>query len=406
MKILQVNKFFYRRGGADHHFLDLCDLLSRKGNEVIPFSMRDPKNEASPFSKYFVSEFKLDSFNVRSLLKIGRMLYSFEAKRKISRLIKDAKPEIAHLHLIYHHLSPSILGPLRKAGIPIVMTIHDWKPICPNYLLYTEGAPCVRCKNKKYIQSFTHSCAKGSKIKSGLIALESYFHHWKKYYEDYVDLYIAPSEFVKEMFVSFGWNKNKIQVLPHFLSPIIKASENAAPSPQTTRFAYVGRLSAEKGVDKLVEYWRSKNIQYQLDIFGSGDLYEGLKNLTADNPKIKLLGQIKREEMAEKLKNYSALIVPSEFYETFGLVAIEAWAGGVPVLAHNRGAVVELINASGAGLTFEWGDDSLEKGLEKICFPEFRQKAVDYMKIHHSPNEYYEKISAIYNGLLAKRLAI
>jgi glycosyltransferase involved in cell wall biosynthesis len=404
MKILQVNKFFYRRGGADHHFLDLRELLEKNGEEVVVFSMQDKRNYPSIYEKYFVSYVEFGKLNIKSILNFFRIIYSCEAKRKISALIKKEKPEVAHLHLFYHHLSPSILSALKKANIPTVMTLHDWKAICPNYSLFTEGASCERCKGGRYIECAKHRCIHNSRAQSIWASFEAYLHHAKKYYENYIDLYIAPSEFVKDKFVEFGWPENKIRVLPHFLPLGFSILDEVLPAPVKPRFACVGRLSKEKGIDRLVQWWIKNNEQSELEIFGDGPLSGNIKKLINDSGinNIHLRGQMPREKVYEAIQNITAVIVPSVGYETFGLSVIESMARGLPVVASNRGALSELISASGAGILFDWDKDNLKDALNKSSDTKLRINALNYMESHHRPEDYYLEVKKIYNQLTDK----
>jgi len=129
MKILEINKFHFVKSGADRHFLDLIKLLRSKGHEVAVFAMDHPKNEFSPWSKYFVSYVgygEKDSLYHKAK-GVFRMFYSLEARNKVNKLLDDFKPEIVHIHNIYHQISPSILSAIKKRGIPVVMTVHDYK---------------------------------------------------------------------------------------------------------------------------------------------------------------------------------------------------------------------------------------------------------------------------------------
>ena len=135
MKILQINKFLYPRGGAETYLFGLSELLKKNGHEVIYFSQKNPKNISTDNKKFFVSDLELGKFSFGMLFKVGRIFWSFEAERKIAKLIKKEKPDIVHIHNIYHQISPSILRAIKKAGIPIVMTVHDFKLIDPNYTL-------------------------------------------------------------------------------------------------------------------------------------------------------------------------------------------------------------------------------------------------------------------------------
>ena len=143
MKILQVNQFYYPRGGADKYFLDLTRTLTEAGHQVAVFSMVHPKNWPSPWSPYFVSRVSFNEGNLVDKLKTpGRVLYSLEAKRKFARLVRDFQPEIIHLHNIYHHISPSILTVAQEYKIPVVLHLQDYKLICANHSLFTKGAIC------------------------------------------------------------------------------------------------------------------------------------------------------------------------------------------------------------------------------------------------------------------------
>lgn len=401
MKILEVNKFHYRRGGADHHFLDLCELLKKKGEDVAVFSMKDKRNERNQFEKYFVSNIEFGKLDWKFFSRPVRMIYSREAKRKIERLIGDFKPDIAHLHLIYHHLSPSILVALNNAKIPTILTIHDWKLICPNYQLFTQGEPCERCRGGKYYQCSLHKCVHNSCAQSMTATVEAYIHHAKKYYENYIDCLIAPSEFVKNKFIEFGWKAEKIVVLPHFISDRIQVLGSASVAPKEKNFVYVGRLSAEKGVDRLIDFWVQNRISYPLNIYGDGPLFNKIKKQAMKNSSIFVHGQVDREKVFEKLSDATAVIIPSACYETFGLVAIESWARGVPVVASNLGGLEELIKKSGAGVLFDWKSDNIVGALEKVDDFELRQKAIAYMREYHDSGEYFKKIMSIFSGLLS-----
>lgn len=404
MTILQVNKFFYRRGGADHHFLDLCDLLEEKGNKVVVFSMRDKRNRPSIYEKYFVSNVEYGSYNWKSIVGLFRIIYSFEAKRKLAALIAKEKPDVAHLHLIYHHLSPSVLVALKEAKIPVVMTIHDWKAICPNYSLFTEGAPCERCRGGHYIQCAKHRCVHQSASQSYWATLEAYIHHAKKYYENFVDMMIAPSQFVKDKFVHFGWPQNKIVVIRHFLPLGFPLSLTEPPQPGIARYAYIGRLSVEKGVDRLVEWWVKNKIDWQLDIFGDGPLMKKIEKIVSEvkSSPIVLHGQVSRETVYANLDDVTAVIMPSVGWETFGLTAIESWARGIPVVASDRGAFTELVSRSGAGILFDWEKNNLKQALVRSAEPVFRQKALAYMNRNHFAGQYYDEIAKIYRSLVSK----
>src|SRR4030042_2879925 len=193
MKILMINKFFYRKGGSEAYMFDLMNLLKNNGHEIIEFSMKDEKNEPSEFADYFINHI---SFNKREglwrdLKKALHLLYSFEAKKKLKSLIKKEKPDIAHLHNFNFQLTPSILAVLKKHNIPVIWTMHDYHLICPNYKLFTQGTVCERCKVNKFYNCFKYKCIKNNSAMSFLAMLEMYLHKLILKSYDKIDLFIS-----------------------------------------------------------------------------------------------------------------------------------------------------------------------------------------------------------------------
>ena len=155
MKILLANKFLYRRAGAEVYVLDLARALERAGHQVAFFAMKDSRNIQTPWSKYFVDEIHYDRSDglLEDVRKVGHMIWSVEAAKKFRALLADFKPDVVHLHNIYHHLSPSIVQEAKRAGIPVVQTLHDFKLICPNYRLFTKGSAFGRCQGVENLKA-------------------------------------------------------------------------------------------------------------------------------------------------------------------------------------------------------------------------------------------------------------
>ena len=200
MKVLLINKYNYYRRGAESVFLDTKRLLEQNGHEVVVFAMDYPKNLPSPYSKYFVSFVDTENPSLWTGLKaFFRSIYSFEAARKLEQLISDAKPDIAHLHNIYHQISPSILRTLKKHKIPVILTAHDYKLICPSYQIKSD------CPENIFAHAW-HCAAfkqhKNSYLSSAALAMEWLIHKIWRIYERNVDMVIAPSQYVYEKFVA------------------------------------------------------------------------------------------------------------------------------------------------------------------------------------------------------------
>src|SRR3989338_2357584 len=252
MTIIQAHKFYWRRDGASNYALDLASLLEERGHTVVPFAMKHTQNLKNQYERFFVSRMELGDASKLSLGQkmcyAGRMFYSFEARRRMQNLLRQEKVDIVHLHNIYHHISPSILPVIKKKGIPIVMTLHDWKLICPNYSMFHHGAVHEEDCRWWYGTCVKNKCFRDSRLLSSVVRWEMIFHHKiMRYYERYVDKFIAPSQFMMEKYVEHGWDRRKFVQIP---LPIEKKQEtrNKKQGEEDRGYvAYVGRLSEEKG---------------------------------------------------------------------------------------------------------------------------------------------------------------
>ncbi|MFH0973050.1 MAG: glycosyltransferase family 4 protein [Patescibacteria group bacterium] len=437
MKILQINKFFYLNGGADKYFFEVSKLLKNHGHKVIFFSMKNQKNLFSKYEKYFIDyiDFSKAKFSFNALKNIGRTIYSLEAKRKIEKLIKDANPDIAHIHNIYHQISPSILHVLKKYNIPVVMTLHDYKLICPSYnltnALNSKIILCEKCKKQKYYNCFLNKCVKNSYFASALNCLEAYIHNFLKIYEKNIDKFIAPSQFMKDKCVEFGINADKIIVLPNFVNKSgirnqelrIRNNELGIMNHKLENYIlYFGRLSKEKGIDTLLKAVSQLSIihpvksckagakqfnrvNYQLRIVGSGDLrlkFEKLaKKLNIKN-KIKFFGHLEGEELQKIIREAMFVVVPSIWYENCPLSILESFALGKSVIASKIGGIPELIKHSETGLLFEPGNakdlankiECLLNRPDKII--KMGQNALKIVREKFNADEHYKKLIKIY----------
>jgi len=354
MKILQVNKFFYPKGGAEYVFFDTVRVFEKMGHRISFFSMHQENNLSSAYEKYFVSAVDYGQQRLRDKLTSSlKILYSWEAKRKIEQLICDERPDIAHLNNIYHQISPSILHSLKKAKVPIVMTLHDFKLVCASYYMLHKGKACQACKGKKYYHCFFNGCVKNSRAKSLLNTLEMYLHHHILRIYDLVDVFIAPSMFLKSKLEAMGF-KGKVVYLPNFVE-----LDNFQPeySWEEKSIVFFGRLAPEKGVLTLLEAMK-KNSGITLKIIGEGPI-KGLLEEKVKNEKIinvKFLGYKKGRALKEEIAKSMFVVFPSECLENNPRVVIEAFALGKPVLGANIGGVPELVKDNLTGLLFVPGN--------------------------------------------------
>jgi len=357
MRILQVNKYNYLRGGAEKYFIELSRELERAGHQVATFSMRHPKNLANPWEKYFVSRVSFSEGGIRNLfLRPFRVIYSFEARRKFTRLIKQFKPDIIHVHNIYHQISPSILPVAKKYNIPVIMHLHDYKLICPNYQLLCRNQICYRCLGGKYNQCLKQRCFKDSFWKSLLATIEMILHHkvWHIYKKN-ISLFIAPSQFMKRTTVAFAWTDDKIKVIYNFPEKI-SAEIN---SDLGDYGLYFGRLSKEKGLNVLFEGLSLAKNKIKFKIVGAGPEEANCRSSVLSlglKEQVEFLGPKFNKELFELIAKAKFVVLPSIWAENMPLTLLEAMSLKKVVLVSKTGGLPELIDDKENGFIFENGD--------------------------------------------------
>lgn len=352
MKILQVNKFYYPHRGADKYFLFLEELLKERGHEVRVFAMNSKKNLNSPDSKYFSPEIDLRARSVFKKIKAAKsIIYNHRAKKNFSKLLQDFKPDIIHCHNIYHQISPSILDVARKMKIPVIMHLHDYKLICPNYKLYNKGKYCKKCIKGNYWQCTRNRCVDNNIISSFWSSLEMMLHHKiLKIYEKGISMFIAPSKFMKNICLEAGWPKEKFVVLEN-ISPV----KNIKDAKEGDYFLYFGALEEEKGVDTIIKALAKTD--KKLKIAGDGSDREKLEKISKDmKVKAEFLGKLTGQELEKVINNSLAVIIASRWPENMPLSAIEAMSAGKAVIASDIGGLSELIEDGKNGYLFPVND--------------------------------------------------
>lgn len=368
MKILQINKYYCVKGGSERYMFDVSSMLQNHGHQIIPFAMQHERNAPTEYSKYFVENIEFNreikSSIFRKIYMGLKVIYSPEAKNKLSRLIEKTNPDIAHIHKFSNSLTPSILYALKKKDIPVVQTLHDYRTVCPNYNMYdfNRFEVCEDCKGHKYINALRRRCHEiGQSYLVGLnIAIEAYLYHFLRTYEKTINLFISPSNFLMKKMIEFGVEKNKIIHIPNFID-----CDKYIPNYSNSDYIlYFGRVEKNKGVKTLIaamKYVKSS----ELYIVGEGTYRNVLERYVEKNniKNIFFLGYKTGEELEEVIQNCIFTIVPSEWYEPFGLVVLESHASGKPVVASRIGGLAKLIDNNVDGLLFEPGnvDDLAEK---------------------------------------------
>jgi glycosyltransferase involved in cell wall biosynthesis len=404
MKILLINKYHYLRGGAERAYFDTAKILAAHGQEIAFFSMKHPQNEPSEWSRFFIDNVDYQEKGLglwQKIKAVFKIWYNFQAAQKLEALLKEFQPDVAHLHNIYHQLSPSIVNVLKKRGIPVVMTLHDYKLISPNYNLLVRGKIWERSRPDKYYRCVLDRCVENSYLKSAVCALEAYLHKFLKVYEK-IDLFISPSEFLIKKFQDFGFKK-KIVYLPNpFLAP--EKDSVSAPEGGKKYLLYFGRLSEEKGIADLLRAYAKIKAGAALKIVGSGPQEAELKKIAKQEKisGVEFLGYKIGSELQCLVREAAAVVVPSKWYENAPYSVIEAMASAKVVIASGIGGLAEMIQDGATGLLFGPGDLSalrarLEFALVKHGLMEkIGEKAAAEIKSKNNPEKYYRSLLEIY----------
>ncbi|MFH1957599.1 MAG: glycosyltransferase family 4 protein [bacterium] len=406
MKVLLINKFLYPKGGDAIVTFNTGKLLKEKGHKVAYWGMRHEKNLEFKYEVFFVDkvDYKTSGFKT-SISFVLKILYSLEAKNKIKRLLSHESFDIIHLHNFAHQISPSILHVFKKRNIPVVMTSHDYKLVCPSYSMLVDGVPCERCKNSKYYWCFVKKCTKNSYLKSFINVVEMYLHHKILHIYDDIDIFISPSMFLKEKLKEMGF-KHKIEYLPNCIYPgeFIPKYENNGKS-----ICYFGRLSHEKGLVTLIKAMKGLD-DVELKIIGDGQIKEKLKHYIEDHgvKNIRFLGYKTGNDLDNEIKNSSAVVIPSEWYENNPRTVLEAFALGKPVIGARIGGIPELVKDADTGYTFEAGNagDLREKIMDLISSPEkivqMGKNARKFVEEKFNAEKHYKELMRLYQLAIEK----
>lgn len=360
-KILLINNYHYRRGGADVVYLEQGRALREMGWEVAEFAMHHPNNEGSEFDKYFSEEIEYgrDYSPLKKLRHAAKIIYSLEAAEKVRKLIHRERPDVVHAHNIYHHLSPSVLHAAKQCGVPVLLTTHDLKLLCPAIYMLSNDAICEECRVRGRFSVVRKRCLKGSLALSSLAYVESSIHSMFGLYRKSVDRFISPSQFFIDKFSEWGWPANVFTHIANFTDV-----ESIAPSFEPGKyFVYFGRLSKEKGLGTLLDAVAKSGVHIVL--VGVGPMEQHLRHqAAASGASARFCGFQKGGALWDLVRGSRAVVLPSECYENAPLSILEAYACGKPVLGARIGGIPELIRPGETGDLFESGDrDDLARAL-------------------------------------------
>ncbi len=404
-----VQTFHFRRGGDSTHMFNLSELLAENGHEVVHFAMKHPRNLPSPHSEYFSSEIDfpslLESSSPASAWKVlTKSMYNGEARRNIARLADDTKPDIAHFHNIHSHLTTSIIEPLRKRGIPIVWTCHDFRLVCPNTSFLSRGEVCERCLPTRYWNAPLQRCKKGSFPASVVAMLTSCWDRMTGVPRR-VDRFITPSRFLRGKLIEGRIDGDKVTAIPNFTDLDIQTH-----AEEGDYFIYTGRLLHEKGIDILIRAAGSLE-GARLLLVGEGPVECELKREAEKygSGRVEFTGFLSGEDFERTVAGARFIVLPSRWYENLPFSIMEAMAAGKPVVATDIGGIPEMVDDGETGLLFPVGDEEALRGcLARMnSDPELRremgQKGREKAERLYGRGRHYESVMEVYDAVLAAR---
>lgn len=354
LRVLSVNNYNYVRGGAERVFIEQNAALRSIGFEVAEFCMQHPSNINSEWNSYFISnlEYQASDRPLDKLEKGARVIWNQESVRKLSKLIEDFSPTVAHLHNVYHHISWSILPVLKRHRIPVLMTLHDLKLLCPAHSMYRSGAVCSKCASGAFLNAVRHSCVKQSRAGSLIAAIDNILARTVGIVDRHVDVFIVPSRFYQKLFSDFGFPKDKLAYIPNFSQSV----HHAIQEESGDRYLYFGRLSHEKGVQVLIR--AASRLRAKVTIAGTGPAYADLRSL-ADKLMVDcaFVGHLNKESLALEIQRCRAVVLPSISYENAPLTILEAMRYGKVVVGTRSGGITELIVDGKTGFLFDPNDE-------------------------------------------------
>jgi glycosyltransferase involved in cell wall biosynthesis len=384
MRVMAIHNFYRHPGGEDNVFGREVALLRRHGHTV---------------TEYVEDNRRIDKMS--SAAVAVDTVWSRSTYAKLSKRLAEEKPDIVHCHNVFPLVSPSAYYACRDAGVAVVQAIHNPRLICPAATFYRDGHLCVECLSKATPwPAVVHGCYHGSRVHSAVVAGMITVHRRMNTWRSLVDVYLVATDFYKDLVSRAGLPAEKVAVKPHF----VEAGPVRDPARRENSYAlYVGRLDPEKGVRTLLAAW--KDLTIPLKIRGDGPMAEEARHFVAAHRMnaVEFVDRLSEADLDRLMQDASFLVLPSEgYYETFGLVAIESYARGIPVLASRIGVMTEVVIDGVTGLHFNPGEaaDLTTKAQWLWDHPcaarRLGLQARERYEQHYTPERNYDMLLSIY----------
>jgi glycosyltransferase involved in cell wall biosynthesis len=346
MKILCLHNSYQQTGGEDQSYAAEVAMLRANGVDVV--------------------EYRIHNDQVNQLGKMraaAKTFWNRTAYRAIDELVQRHRPDVAHFTNTFPLISPAGYYAVKSHGVPVVQSLRNFRLMCANGLLFRDGHVCEDCLGRRTTwPSIVHKCYRNNRLGSAVVTAMLAGHSAASTWLDKIDLFVCLTEFGRQKFIASGLPGERIVVKPNFVFP-----DPGLGAGDGHYAIFVGRLSPEKGVPTLLKAWETIGHRLPLKIVGDGPLMPLVRQAITAGAPIEALGQRELAETYELIGRATMLVFPSEWYETFGRVAIEAFAKGTPVVAANIGSIAEVVDDGRTGLRFCPGDaDDLARKVNQL----------------------------------------
>ncbi|MDA7662514.1 glycosyltransferase [Pirellulaceae bacterium] len=390
MNIAFCHNFYQQPGGEDRVFWDESEMMQQAGHNVMTYT-RD-NDEISSLSKAQIAT---------------KTFWNREVLSDLASKFKTFKPDIVHFHNTFPLISPSAYQAAHRSGAAVIQSLHNYRWICPNGNLIYKGKICETCVKKTVaLPAIYRKCYRNSAIATAVTTGMLAYHKTRKTLNKWVNRFIALTDFCKTKFVQGGFDPQKISVKQNFVSnPVVKNTKTVRPK----NACFVGRLNDEKGVRFLLDAWREGKHDIVLNIAGDGPLKQKVKDAASETKNIVYHGQLDHHQTLDLIANATVQIVPSLYYEPFGLVVIEAFSAATPVIASRLGSLADLVSHEHDGMLFS-ANDQVDLNEKLIAFFSDSQQHESYqrnaLQTFHSKftkEKNLELLLSIYDQAIAER---
>ncbi|GHF36071.1 glycosyltransferase involved in cell wall biosynthesis [Deinococcus metalli] len=381
MKVVMAHTFYKQKGGEDESYRAEARLLEDHGHHVVRYERHNRELDGLPAAQIAL-----------------KTLWNAQSAREVGLVAADAGADVVHFQNTFPLMSPAVYSAARRRGAAVVQALRNYRHSCVNGLLFRDGHLCESCSGRSFaLPGIQHRCYRHSTVGSAVVATMQSTHKLLRTYERHVDLFIAVSGFVRQKYIEFGIDPDRIVVKPNFVYP--DPGAQLAPGSYAL---FVGRLSAEKGVRRLVEVWLRERPGLDLRIVGDGAERGDLEALAGSDARISFLGGLSLPQTYAQIAGAAFVVVPSEWYEPFGRTAIEGLAHGTPVVCSAIGGLAEIVEDGVTGFTFEAGDAesmtaALRRAVSRVDDGQLRVNARAAYERSYSPQANYEILMSAYH---------